>query len=483
MTNTLRQAQIEYGDFQTPFELAERVCEKLVELDVSPATIIEPTCGVGAFIEASATSFPSVKKIIGVEINQGYLDELKSRKKRFVESERISLLQGDFFDFNWKSLFDTEGPVLVVGNFPWVTNSQQGAIGGANLPVKINFQNRNGLDAITGKSNFDISEWMLIQVANWLRNRHGYLAMLVKTSVARKFLNHLHSEKIGILRSAIYSIDAKRYFDVSVEACLLFCEFDALSHNYDYDIYEGLDSVKSQRVGHRNGITVRDLDTFERLSKYYGQSKTKWRSGIKHDCSDVMEFQKVGEDYINGLGEIVEIESLYLYPLLKGSDVANNRVDRTNRLVLVTQKAVGEPTSLIKKLAPKTWAYLEAHAEHLDKRKSRIYQDNPRFSIFGVGPYTFAPYKIAICGLYKKLDFRLVHQIEGQPVVFDDTVYYLSFKTEQEANKIFSILSSSLVRDFYSALIFWDEKRPIKSSVLNSLDLQQFESTQVLRLF
>lgn len=483
MTVSSRQVQIEYGDFQTPFELAKRVCEKLNQLGVSPDLVIEPTCGVGAFVEASALSFPSAKKIIGVEVNQDYLDELENRKKQFNQNEKIELLQGDFFTFNWKSLLNVEGSALILGNFPWVTNSQQGAIGGENLPAKMNFQNRNGFDAMTGKSNFDISEWMLIQVANWFRNRHGYLAMLVKTSVARKFINHLHKEKIGLVRSAIYTIDAKKYFDVSVEACLLFCEFESQYHNYDYDIYESLDSEKCQRVGHRNGITVRDLDTFERLSQYYGQSTTKWRSGIKHDCSDVMELQKNGESYINGLGEVVDIESTYLYPLLKGSDVANNRINKTNRYVLVTQKVVGESTKPIKTLAPKTWEYLESHAKYLDERKSRIYQDNPRFSIFGVGSYTFTPYKIAICGLYKKLQFSLIGSLEEKSVVFDDTVYFLSFDTEDEAEKILNILTSTLATDFYSSLIFWDEKRPIKSSVLNSFDLSQFEEKQPLRLF
>lgn len=483
MSEVLRQAQIEYGDFQTPFELAKRVCEKLRELGVAPEVIIEPTCGVGAFVEASAQSFPDAKKIFGVEVNQTYLDELESRKKRFSTNGRVSLLQGDFFTFDWKNILTVQGSRLVIGNFPWVTNSQQGAIGGVNLPSKTNFQNRNGFDAMTGKSNFDISEWMLIQVSNWFRNHYGYLAMLVKTSVARKFLHHLYRQKTPLLRASIFKIDAKKYFDVSVEASLLFCEFDKDSHNYDYDVYENLDSSKGYRVGHRNGITIRDLDTFERLSEYYGNSKTKWRSGIKHDCSDVMELEKIGESFVNGLGEVVDIENTYLYPLLKGSDVANNRIDKTNRYIIVTQKAVGEPTRLIKKFAPKTWAYLESHAKYLDERKSRIYQDNHRFSIFGVGDYTFAPYKIAICGLYKKLDFRLIRQIEGKPVVFDDTVYFLSFNTEQEATKTFEILSSPLARDFYSALIFWDEKRPIKSSVLNSLNMQLFEHTQVLRLF
>ena len=159
----------------------------------------------------------------------------------------------------------------MIGNFPWVTNSQQGAIGGINLPSKKNFQNRTGFEAMTGKSKLDISEWMLIQVLKWFRKHYGYLAMLVKTSVARKFLQHLYTQKTPLRRSAVYSIDARKYFGVSVEACLLFCEFDGESHQYDYDVYESLESSKSYRVGHRNGITVRDLETFERLSKYYGE--------------------------------------------------------------------------------------------------------------------------------------------------------------------------------------------------------------------
>lgn len=484
MTKISQREQIEFGDFQTPLELTKRVCKKLDELGITPETIIEPTCGVGSFVEAAASQFTKAKKIVGVEINERYLDELEKRKKFLHLKDRIVFVQSDFFYFDWDTLVNnSKGSILVIGNFPWVTNSQQGTIGGVNLPAKNNFQNYNGFDAMTGKSNFDISEWMLIQTANWLKNRKGYLAMLCKTSVARKILSHLHSEKMGVLRSAIYGIDAKYYFDVSVDACLLFCEFDAQSHNYDYNVYKNLDSTQSERVGHRNGITVRDLETFERLSDYFGNSKTKWRSGVKHDCSNVMEINKAGESYINGLNEVVEIESTYLYPLLKGSDVANCRVEKTNRYVLVTQKTIGELTSPIKNIAPKTWDYLESHAKYLNERKSRIYKANPPFSIFGVGSYTFAPYKIAICGLYKRLAFQLIHEIENKPVVFDDTVYFLSFNTEQEANSVFSILSSPLAKDFYSALIFWDEKRPIKTSILNSLNLQKFESGKELRLF
>jgi len=298
MNDTAKRLQIEYGDFQTPFALAQRVCDKLNELGVSAETIVEPTCGVGAFIKAAAASFPAAQKIFGVEVNQAYLDELANRKKDWAAPNRIKLFQGDFFTFDWSSLLDAKGSLLVIGNFPWVTNSQQGAIGGVNLPTKINFNNHNGLDAMTGKSNFDISEWMLIQSANWLARRRGYLAILVKTLVARKFLRHLYATKRHVRRAALYNIDAKKYFNAAVEACLLFCEFDAQSQNYDYAVYANLDSAQSYRVGHRNGIVIRDLDAFERLRRYDGAGKTKWRSGVKHDCSDVMELNKLATSWL-----------------------------------------------------------------------------------------------------------------------------------------------------------------------------------------
>ncbi len=484
MNNSARQTKIEFGDFQTPLELANLVCQKLRELGVSPETIIEPTCGVGAFVEASAHAFPNARRIIGIEVNERYLDQLRKQKPDLSHSERVTLQQGNFFDFKWKSLIDgLDGSILVIGNFPWVTNSQQGMIGGTNLPEKLNFQNHSGFDAMTGKSNFDISEWMLIQVGEQLQNRKGCLAMLCKTAVARKFLHHLHSNHMSLFHSAIYGIDAKKYFDASVEACLLFCEFDGSSHNYDYDVFENLEAKQPQRVGHRNGMTVRDLDTFEKSSHLFGASELKWRSGVKHDCSEVMELKKQGAVLVNGLGEEVDIESTYVYPLLKGSDIANNRIKSTDRYVIVPQKAVGEPTHAIKHLAPKTWKYLEKHAEQLDNRRSRIYQDNPRFSIFGVGSYTFAPYKIAICGLYKTLDFRLVGELNDKPVVFDDTVYFLSFDTEEQARKVLYTLLSQNVQDFFSSMIFWDEKRPIKTSILNRLNLQTPKTAQALRLF
>jgi len=467
-----KNKKIEFGDFQTPKDLADEVCQKLVEIGVSPNYVIEPTCGLGTFLESASQIFASVQKFIGVEVNPEYYSDLIIRSKTFPLSERIEINEGDFFKFDWNKLLKRlDGEILILGNFPWVTNAVQGAIGGSNLPNKTNFQNHSGYDAMTGKSNFDISEFMLIKVAEWFQYRHGQLAMLVKTSVARKFLSHLHKTNIGTSHSAIYRIDAMKHFGAAVDACLLYCRFDPLSHNYDYDVFDSLSNQTHYRVGHRQGVIVRDLDAFEKFGYLFGSSTEKWRSGIKHDCSEVMELTQKDGKLFNGLDELVDIESDFIYPLVKGSDVANNRISTTNRFMLVTQKMVGESTKSIKTIAPKTWAYLENHAEYLDARKSKIYQNNPRFSIFGVGTYTFTPWKIAICGLYKNLNFRLVGQIQNKPVVFDDTVYLLNFENYEEAHKTYDFLYHEDTQKFLSALVFWDDKRPIKTSILNNLKL------------
>ncbi len=468
--------QIEYGDFQTPIELAEKICQKLNALGVKPDAILEPTCGLGTFLDASARLFPSTKKILGVEINSAYLDLIRNRQD-LLENGRIEIMQGDFFNFDWKNLLNgLPNALLVLGNFPWVTNAQLSVIGGENLPEKTNFQRHRGLNAITGKSNFDISEWMLMQVAGWLQNRHGYLAMLCKTAVARKLLNHLYSQQLQLADAAIFAIDAEKYFGAAVEACLLFCKFDGVSRRYDYEVFASLENKTGDRAGHRDGVMVRDLAAFDEFHDLLGESEMKWRSGVKHDCAKVMEFRKTEQDLVNGLGEAVDIEPDFLFPLLKGSDLANGQVEATTRCVLMTQQFVSESTEGIQKKAPKTWAYLAAHARHLDSRKSRIYRNQPRFAIFGVGAYTFAPWKIAICGLYKTLQFRLVGEIEGKSVIFDDTVYFLNFADEHEARKIYQLLISPPATKFLSSMIFWDEKRPIKAGILNRLDLRQLEA-------
>ena len=476
MNNIKDKKKIEFGDFQTPIELAEIVTEKLVTLEVKPDIIIEPTCGIGNFLLASSKIFKFANKIIGIEINPIYLQELKHNPILSNDS-RIIISQGNFFDFQWSNSTNSfRDKVLVLGNFPWVTNAKQGFIQGSNLPQKNNFQHYQGLDAITGKSNFDISEWMLIKTVDWLQNYNSYLAMLCKNSVARKILNYIKNKNLNLFYCSTYKIDSKKYFQTNVESCLLFCQFNLNKKRYFCDVFSNIDSPKYQRIGYYNQTLVRDLETFSQVNYFFvNKNSTKWRSGIKHDCSKVMELSKSNAGLINGFGEVIDIEDKFLYPLLKGSDVANGKIHSTTRYVLVTQNNIGESTDKIKTIAPKTWDYLFRYSQYLDDRKSKIYKNKPRFSIFGVGDYSFKKWKIAICGLYKKLNFKLIGEINNKSSFFDDTVYFIGFDSQKEAIHTLDILNNKKILNFYSSLIFWDEKRPIKASILNKLDLKKAE--------
>lgn len=466
--------KVTYGDFQTPDDLALQVCHRLHQLGVRPSRIVEPTCGLGAFVRSALSVFGPDSHVLAVDINAQYVESLRQRLSEIGAGENARVQQGDFFHFDWQAELPSDSDsLLVLGNLPWVTNSQLGLIGADNLPKKSNFNGGSGVDALTGKSNFDISEWMLLEIARWFQDRQGYIAILSKTAVARKLISHLEKQRASLASASIHRIDAKRHFNASVDACMLLLEFRSGAHNYDCHDYPSLQATEAQVIGFRRGVHVRDTAAFERHQDLFGKSAIRWRSGVKHDCADVMELWVAGGEYRNALDEIVDIEDVLLFPLLKSSDIAGGKTGHTERRMIVTQRAPGEPTGGIRVLAPKTWCYLENHADWFDRRKSRIYLGNPRYSLFGVGEYTFAPWKIAISGLYKSLSFRLVGPIGGRPVVFDDTVYFLPFESHDSAEAIYSYLVSDSVQEFLASLIFWEDKRPIKASVLNTLLLPE----------
>lgn len=184
-----------------------------------------------------------------------------------------------------------------------------------------------------------------------------------------------------------------------------------------------------------------------------------------------MELEREDQGFRNKLGELYNLEATYIYPMLKSSDVARERVPVPSRWMLVTQKTIGEDTAPIKFIAPKTWAYLMHHSELLDKRRSSVYKGRPRFSVFGVGVYSFSPWKVAISGLYKRLHFAVVGPHAGKPVVLDDTCYSIPCQSENEAHYLGRLLNSKVAEEFFRAFIFWDAKRPITVSILNRLNL------------
>ena len=470
----MNSSKIEYGDFQTPLSLAKRVCRLVAASGFRPATVIEPTCGEGAFLTAAADAFPDAS-LYGCDRNPRYVE---AAGRRIPRDGRLRLDAADFFSHDWDgALASFVDPILVLGNPPWVTNATIGTLGGGNLPTKSNADKIRGIHAITGSANFDISEWMIRQNIRWLDGRVGMVAMLCKTSVARKVLRHAWSNCTVLERASIHRIDAAREFGVAVDACLLQVRLSASfkhrrpeQEDQRCEVYSNLGAVKpATTIGCRDGLLLSDVDAYERWSALRSDGFAGWRSGLKHDCSRVFELRLSHDGWRNGQEEPVSVEADVVFPLLKSSDVAHGRAPRKH--VLVPQRSLDESPLTLQQRAPKAWRYLLAHQKILAARGSTIYRRRAPFSIFGVGPYSFSPWKVAVAALYKSLRFEKVAPLNGRPVLLDDTCYFLPCETETESEMLLDLLNSRPAAEFYSALIFWDAKRPITATLLNQLDL------------
>ena len=470
--------QKEYGDFQTPSELTNQICAFLVKQGIAPKTIIEPTCGQGNFIFSALNLFSTIQILLAIDINREYIQSLKTKLQTCSSiGTTIKLRRDDFFKVNWQAIFKRNpGPILILGNLPWVTNATLGSLESKNAPPKDNFQKYQGLNSLTGESNFDISEWMLVHLIKWLGQQEGIVAILCKTSVARKVLKYHWQLNTPIQKAQIFVLDGKTHFNIAVEMGLFVCYIGNKAEQQRCDVFSGLNTKqKLAPIEFYRKQVVSNIAQAQQWAHLAGKDNYTWRSGIKHDAVQVMELSKHQGVYQNKLGEVFPLEDNYVYPLLKSSDIAKDCIQKTERWVIIPQTYVGQETAPIKKQAPLTWQYLTAHTEFFSRRKSKIYQNKPLFSIFGIGNYAFAPWKVAIAGLYKKLNFVLIGPYHNKPVMLDDTCYFLGCSHEVEARRLVNILNSDIAKRFFEPYIFWDAKRPIIARVLNKLNIMSLE--------
>ena len=468
----------EYGDFQTNANLAKTITSRLNEQLIYPEVIIEPTCGKGNFIIAALLSFSTIKYVIGIEIYKPYVWETKFSILEFFLNHpnnlipSIEIIHGNVFDFDFQKRSDQlkSKQVLIIGNPPWVTNAQLGSLDSKNLPKKSNFKNQSGLDAITGKGNFDIAEYITMSLFEAFQKTNGYLALLVKNSVIKNVVFDQKSKKYTIGSIEKYCIDSKKEFGVSVEASLLFCKLNS-PPSYECSEYNLYTQKNTLRFGWIRDKFVSNMEDYLQTQPYDGNCPFEWRQGIKHDCSAIMELDKVNDHFVNSLHEDIFIEPDLVYGLLKSSDLKNTVIDGTRKHMIVTQNKVGQETRYIKQQFPKTYQYLSNHAESFNARKSSIYKGKPAFSIFGIGDYSFKPYKVAISGLYKTFHFTLVLPQNNKPVMLDDTCYFVGFDNLEFAFFSLILLNSPQTAEFLQAITFPDAKRVFTKDVLMRIDL------------
>ena len=359
----------------------------------------------------------------------------------------------------------------MLGNPPWVTQAAVGVVAGRNLPGKSNLDGLRGIAAKTGKANFDIAEWILIRLLRALRGRTATIAVLCKSATARKVLRHAWRNDLHVASASLHNIDAGAHFGVAVEACLFIARLGQNGLEVA-DLYRDLDATAPLRqIGLAGQDLVSDLAAYQSLRGFEGLHPYQWRSGVKHDCAAVLELTRCGPNlYRNKLGQDFELEPEVVHPWFKGTDLKNDATT-TRFSLLLPQTYPGEDTAQRFQHAPHALRYLLQHLPAFAARKSSIYRKRDQFAIFGVGDYTFSPWKVALSALHRQPRFVVVGPEAGRPVLFDDTCYFIAMSSQAEATVVAQILNSQPCQEFLSTLTFPGAKRTVTVELLQRLNL------------
>ena len=473
LTNKAAREIVEFGDYQTPPSFAQLVCQKLRKIHrLSPKVVIEPTFGKGNFICGILDSFPDIQCLYGIEINKRYVETARQKIHEHASNVNKELLHADIFTFDFTAIkknITKNDSVLIIGNPPWVTNSQLSAMESDNLPTKANFKGCSGLEAMTGKGNFDIAENIILRLLSEFSGYDCTLAMLCKTGVAKNIVRDMKKYTFSMSMIDLYLFDAEETFGVNCDAGLLVIKLGNRRTD-SCKVYDFYTHEEKKQFGWSDNAFYSNFSNLNYSAAIDGVSQFEWRQGIKHDCSKVMELKAVGTNrYQNGLGENYSFNlGTFVYPLVKSSDIKSVEITETRKFVIVPQKKINNDTLRIKEIDRNMWEYLSKHEALLNSRRSLIYKKSPKFAVFGVGDYSFAKYKVGVSGFYKNPIFSLIWN--ECPIMLDDTCYFLSFDNLAHALITAALLNSKENMNFLKSIAFLDSKRPYTKEILRRID-------------
>jgi SAM-dependent methyltransferase len=150
------------------------------------------------------------------------------------------------------------------------------------------------------------------------------------------------------------------------------------------------------------------------------------------------------------------IEPDLVHPLVRGRDICKWKAG-SELVVLVPQDpdqpSRGCPESKMQAKLPKTAAYFQQFEPALRKRSGykQFFKAglDPYYSVYNVGPYTFSPFKVCWMRISDALYSAVV---EGERMVPDNSVVFVSLDSREEAHYVCGFLNSSiaefLIRSF-----------------------------------
>jgi len=152
------------------------------------------------------------------------------------------------------------------------------------------------------------------------------------------------------------------------------------------------------------------------------------------------------------------VEADLVFSAVRGSDIQRWRAEPGIYILLVQDPAKKEPYSEaeMKRRWPRTYGYLTRFKDVLLSRGSKTVREFAErtafYAMYGIGPYTVAPYKVVWKRMASDLVAAVISQVKTpfgyKMVIPTDTTSLFATNKEDVAHYLCAVLNSSAVREF-----------------------------------
>ncbi len=366
---------------------------------------------------------------------------------------------------------------------------------------------KKAMDTILGAAKYDISMLMTYVSADRYLRRGGRLGFvlsqsLFKTSAAGQgFRRFLLPDNTPFGPSAVEDMVELKPFEGAANrtAVAIFIKGRAVRYPVPYQRWKKRQAGRGGAIGFdtpyeevtTNKITYRDwsaepVDQADLTSAWItarpkalralhgilGKSSYQAREGTNTGGANGVYWVEVVGQRPGGLvvvSNVVEgakkkvpqtqaaVEKDLIFPLLRGSDISRWSCSPSIKMIVTHeegQRLKAIPEERMQQEYTKTFLYLKRFEAVLRSRKTQavrhLMEDGPFYSVFGIGDYTFAPWKVVWAEVGNELEAAVIGKLDAhgssKPVVPDHTCVAVGCPERHEAHYLCAALNSSPAR-------------------------------------
>jgi SAM-dependent methyltransferase len=522
-----RPVRLALGEYYTPRGIADLAVEA-VEGGRPDRRVLDPGCGAGVFLTAaidakraeidatpSETVDTLLDTVVGIDLNPV---AVKSAKLAYL------LAMGDLLDEAGRStvtvpvyLADAVGLTIddaagrfdgsaaassfdtLVGNPPWIPwerlPDQLKTAWREGYVADLGLQPHEGIEARLGHSNDDISVPFAFACIHRYLRAGGRAAFVLKRDIVRGPAGAvLRRAQVGDRSLRVEEVhdfaDTSPFPDADAGAAVyVFAADETPRTPVPTTVWKRRDdsavsfaSVTRLRETARTlSSELVPLDESERTSTWVradlarealGTCQHDIRHGLKDDAAAVFGLDR---------STLAEIERDRVFPYLRSRHVRKFGLTGHDLRLVPADRAGEDNEAWLREHCPSTYDYLADHRERLLDRSSSWLDAGPFYTQFGLGPYTWEPYKVVWCRLGFKPDFAVAStrtdpDLGEKPVVPGDHYMFVATDDRREAHFLCALLNSAPYQRTLRTLASGG-KASLSKSVVSELALPTWPGT------